>query len=211
MKFPVALALLILWFPGGSPASAQVLGNSFLPLGHEATLLVPQVQRLPPLFLSDPAPLPSVEPAAFSGGQYLGMFAAGTLGSAAGLLAGLVGGAAVTVVGKGCIDCGNGIPPLVYLIPAATTSVAASVAVASVARPPSSVDFGSGLREIIDGDVFRPALAGAIAGIATGVLLGLAVDRVSPPGQPWGLVAFNVGQSAASVLTVRIWSARQTP
>ncbi|MDP9351740.1 MAG: hypothetical protein M3P51_09405 [Chloroflexota bacterium] len=211
MKLPLRLALLILWFLSGSPAAAQVLGYSPSPTGDQEARLVTPAQRISPRFPSDLAPLPAGDPAAFSSRQYLGMFAVGTLGSAVGLLAGLVGGAAVTVVGTGCIGCGGGIPPLVYLIPAATTSFATAAAVTSVARPPTSLEFGPGLREVLRSDVFRPALVGAVAGIATGVLLGLAVDQVSPPDQPYGLVAFNIGQSAASVLAVRIWTARRHP
>ncbi len=211
MKLPLRLALLTLWFLSGSPAAAQVLGYSSSSTGDQDARLVIPVHRASPLFPSDPAPLLPVVPASFSGRQYLGMFVGGTLGSAVGLLAGAVGGAAVTVVSTGCIDCGGGIPPLVYLIPAVTTSFATSAAVAAVARPPTSLEFGPGLREVLRSDVFTPALVGAVAGIATGVLLGLAVDRVSPPDQPYGLVAFNVGQSAASVLAVRIWTAGQHP
>jgi hypothetical protein len=209
MQLPRRLALVILGLFCGSPAAAQAPGYSFWPPSDHEPHLAHRVQPISSPFLAGPASLPTVSPVSFSGGQYLGMFAGGTLGSAAGLLAGLVGGAAVTVVSTGCIDCG--VPPLVYLIPAATTSFATSAAVASVARPPTSLGFVPGLREVLASDVFTPALVGAVAGIATGVLVGLAVDRVSPPDQPYALVAFNIGQSAASVLAVRIWTARQHP
>jgi hypothetical protein len=211
MKLCAWPALLILWSLGGRPAAAQVLDDPAWPRSDQEVLLASQVQRISPDLPSGPASLPTLDPAAFSGGQYVGMLAGGTLGSAAGLLAGLVGGAAVTVAIRGCIDCGGDIPPLAYLIPAATTSFATSAAVAAVARPPTNLEFGPGLRQALSSDVFRPALVGAVAGIATGVLLGLAVDRVSPPDQPYALVAFNIGQSAASVLAVRIWAARQRP
>jgi hypothetical protein len=209
MKRSLWLTLFIVWCSSESPTSAQVLAHPAWPSVEHERRLAAQVQEALPLALPGPALWRTGSSDEFSGGQYLGMFAAGTLGSAAGLLAGLVGAAAITVVSTGCIDCG--VPPLAYVIPVATTSLATSAAVASVARPPTVLEFGPGLREVLRSDVFRPALIGAAAGIATGALFGIAVERVSPPDQPYPLIAFNIGQSAASVLAVRIWTARKHP
>jgi hypothetical protein len=209
MKRSLLLTLFIVWCSSERPASAQALADlAWLSVEHERRIAT-HVQQPLPLALSGPALQRTGGSDEFSGGQYLGMFAAGTLGSAAGLLAGLVGAAAITVVSTGCIDCG--VTPSAYVIPVATTSLATAAAVASVARPPTVLEFGPGLREVLRSDVFRPALVGAAAGIATGALLGLAVERVAPPDQPYPLIAFNLGQSAASILAVRTWAARKHP
>lgn len=210
MKQLFRLIVLSLCLLGASPATAQMLDHSSWRSGDPQVRLTLSAEPSPRVFLSDLAPPLVLDTAAFSGAQYLGMFAGGTLGSAVGLLAGLAGAAVVSVIASGCIDCG-GIPPLAYVIPAATSSFATSAAVASVARPPASLEFGPGLREVVQSGVFQPAILGAVAGIAAGALLGLAVDRISPADQPYGLVAFSVGQSAASVVAVRIWAARQLP
>jgi hypothetical protein len=209
MKRSLWLILSVVWFSSESPASAQALVHPVWPSMAQERELAPNVRQASPLARAGPAlERPGVSDS-FSGGQYLGMFAGGSLGSAAGLLAGLIGAAAITVVSTGCIDCG--VPPLAYIIPIGTTSLATSAAVASVANPPTVLEFGPGLREVLRSDVFRPALLGAAAGTATGALLGLAVARVSPPDQPYPIVAYNLGQSAASVLAVRIWAARRHP
>ena len=138
------------------------------------------------------------------GGHYAGMTAAGTLGSATGLLAGfLVAGAAYLVAGPDRDE--GGLPTPVLVMMGAGSTLGTALAVSSIADPPRSMEFRAGAAEIMGKPVFRPALLGALLGIGSGAALGLLVDEVTPDDDPYALIAYGVGQAAASVIAVRLW------
>ncbi|HEV2736113.1 MAG TPA: hypothetical protein VGV85_14795, partial [Longimicrobiaceae bacterium] len=137
-----------------------------------------------------------------SGGRYAAMFVGGTLGSALGLITGLVGAGAVGVL-SGCLDCGGSEVPF-YVLGAAGSTLGTALVVTGAAEDPVSRGFWRTTLELARRPLFRPALLGAVAGIAAGGGLSLLVDSVAPSDQPYAMVAYNVGQAAASVAAVRI-------
>lgn len=137
-----------------------------------------------------------------SGGRYAAMVVGGTLGSALGLLSGLVGAGAVAVL-SGCLDCGGSDVPF-YLLGAAGSTLGTALVVTGAAEDPVSTGFWRTTLELARRPLFRPALLGAAAGVAAGGGLALLVDSVAPSDQPYAMVAYNVGQAAASVAAVRI-------
>ncbi len=152
-----------------------------------------------------PAPLAREAAAPLSTGRYAGMAAAGTLGSATGLLAGLLASGAIRFLQGPCGDC-DGFQPVDYLFMGAASTTATAFAVASIADPPESLEFRPGAAEIARSPVLPPALLGAAMGAGTGVLLARAVGSVGPDDPPYDLIAFGVGQALTSVLVVRIFT-----
>lgn len=147
----------------------------------------------------DSASVLSISPA-----RYAGMFAGGTLGSAAGLLSGFLAVGA-SRLSTGCIDCGSGFSIFDYALLGAGSAFGTSVAVAGIAEEPTHSGFWSAMGEIVRTPVFRPALVGALLGIGTGAAMGALVDPISPEGEPYQLVAYNVGQAATSTLAIYLW------
>lgn len=163
------------------------------------TPLQAQYRTAAPWAVTDTVPRPEL-----GGGHYAGMTAGGTLGSATGLLAGfLVAGAAYLVAGPNREE--GGLPTPVLVMMGAGSTLGTALAVSSIADPPRSMEFRAGAAEIMGKPVFRPALLGALLGIGSGAALGLLVDEVTPDDDPYALIAYGVGQAAASVLAVRLW------
>ena len=134
--------------------------------------------------------------------HYVGMYVGGTFGSALGILGGLLGTLPVAIH-QGCIDCGVPDAP-VYILMGAGSTLGTALGVTAVAdEPPAGPVIPRALR-LARSPVFRPALLGALAGVATGGGLALLVDSVAPSDQPYAVVAYNLGQAAASVLAVRL-------
>lgn len=169
-----------------------------------------------------PAPLPErlAPPAPFATTQerdgawpvlrdvhYLGMYVGGTFGSALGILGGMLGVLPVAIL-QGCIDCGVPDAP-VYLLMGAGSTLGTALGVTAVADEPPTGPVIPRVLRLARSPVFRPALLGALAGVATGGGLALLVDSVAPSDQPYALVAYNLGQAAASVAAVRMADPRR--
>lgn len=90
----------------------------------------------------------------------------------------------------------------------ASSMVGTAIGVSAVADPPEALDFRAGLGEVVRSRGFRPALIGALVGVASGAALGSLVARVAPPDEPYALVAYNLGQSLASTVAVGVWAGR---
>ncbi len=201
MKCILALALAgLLALP--APGSAQRMS---LPKPWIAAPSNPvEPDRLLPSFTAPPLPPPEL-----SGAQYAMMTVGGTFGSALGLLSGFVAASAVTLATTGCIDCPNDTDVVDYLLLGAGSSLGTALAVAGVAEEPAVSGFWDGVSKISRSSSFRPALLGAVAGIGTGAVLGGLVGLIAPSDEPYDLVAYNIGQAAASVIAVRLWIDRQ--
>lgn len=139
--------------------------------------------------------------------HYVGMYVGGAFGSALGMLGGMLGTLPVAIL-QGCIDCGVPDAP-VYLLMAAGSTLGTALGVTAVAdEPPPGRLLGRAL-DLGRSPVFGPALLGAVAGVAAGGGLALLVDSVAQSDQPYALVAYNLGQAAASVAAVRIADPRR--